>query len=144
MMCESKLIAKGGDDVDIGCGNSFGGEGGDDAGASDIETVNNVMESFGYTETTLSTPAEFKGWIKEYMNAIVLKLREKSIPKEQIQKFKAGAPGICMFFLKQFSEVQYYLGPSFCPESMCFSIWGEGALTPNFYYIMGGMDAIKF
>mmetsp|Transcript_34757 Transcript_34757/g.76676 ORF Transcript_34757/g.76676 Transcript_34757/m.76676 type:complete len:179 (-) Transcript_34757:47-583(-) len=144
MMCESKMISKGGDEVDIGCGNSFGGEGGDEGADSNVEMVNNIMESFGYTETQVGAAADFKAWIKEYMNALVLKKREKGIPKEEIQKFKAGAPGIAMFFLKQFSEVQYYLGPSFAPESMVFSIWGEGATTPNFYFIMGGFDATKF
>mmetsp|Transcript_9575 Transcript_9575/g.15786 ORF Transcript_9575/g.15786 Transcript_9575/m.15786 type:complete len:179 (+) Transcript_9575:80-616(+) len=144
MCCESKNIAKGGEDIDIGCGNSFGGDGGDDAGAAGVETVNNVVDSFQLTETNIDSAMDFKAWIKEYMNAVVLKKREKGIPKEEIQKFKAGAPAIAMFFLKQFSEVQFYLGPSFNPETMVFSIYPDGAVTPRFYYIMGGFNAEKF
>lgn len=145
MMCESKNIVKGGGDVDIGCGNSFGGTGDEDEGVDNVaETVNNVVDGFQYTETQIGTANDFKSWIKEYMNAVVLKLREKGTPKEEIQAFKATAPGIAKFFLKNFSDVQFYLGPSFSPETMVFSIYPEGALTPNFYYIMGGLKSEKF
>jgi hypothetical protein len=146
MMCESKTIEKGGADVDIGCGNSFGGtdEDGDGGADSGVEKVNNVIDGFQYTETQIGSATDFKNWIKEYMNAVVLKLRAAGKPKEDIQKFKAGAPEIAKFFLKNFSDVQFYLGPSFNPESMVFSIYPEGALTPNFYFIMGGFIAEKF
>lgn len=71
-----------------------------------------------YTYVT-GTAADFKSWIKEYMNAVVLKLREKGNykysvtyitpafyiylictyiltgkSKEEIQAFKATAPGM--------------------------------------------------
>lgn len=142
MMCESKMITKN-DDVDVGCGNAFGGE--DEGGAdSTVEQVNNVIDGFQYTETQIGGASDFKAWIKEYMNAVVTKLREKGTPKEQIQAFKATAPNIAKFFLTRFSDVQFYLGPSFAPESMVFSIYPEGALTPNFYYIMGGFIKEKF
>lgn len=32
MMCESKMISKNNDEVDVGCGNAFGGEGVEEAG----------------------------------------------------------------------------------------------------------------
>lgn len=145
MFCESKMISKADGDVDIGCGNAFG-SGGEEAGGADssVQTVNNVIDGFQYSETNLGGVNDFKAWIKEYMNAVVLKLREKGKPKEEIQAFKATAPGIAKFFLKKFSEVQFYLGPSFNSESMVFSIYPEGAIAPNFYYIMGGFAAEKF
>lgn len=144
MMVESKNVVKGGDDVDIGCGNSFGGGDEDEGVDNSAVTVNNIVDSFQYTETTIGSASDFKSWIKEYMNAVVLKLREKGKPKEEIQAFKAAAPGIATFFLKRFSDVQFYLGPSFDPTTMVFSIYPEGAVTPNFYYIMGGLIAEKF
>ena len=144
MMCESKMISKS-DDVDVGCGNAFGGGGEEDGGAdSGVSQVNNVIDGFQYTETQIGTASDFKAWIKEYMNAVVLKLRETGTPKETIQAFKASAPGVAKFFLQNFSDVQFYLGASFCSESMVFSIYPEGAVTPNFYYIMGGFKAEKF
>lgn len=142
------MVAKSSDDVDVGCGNAFGSGGEEDEGGaggdSGVQMVNNVMEGFQYTETQIGGPADFKSWIKEYMNAVVLKLREKGKPKEEIQAFKATAPGIAKFLLTRFSDVQFYLGPSFNSESMVFSIYADGALTPNFYYIMGGFIAEKF
>lgn len=143
MFCESKMIAKAGDDVDIGCGNAFGGEA-EEAGGGDVEKVNNVIESFGYNETQIGTAADFKAWIKDYMNAVRTHMRNKGKAKEEIQAFMAMAPGIAKFFLKNFSEVQFYLGPSFNPESMVFSIYPDGGVTPNFYFIMPGFDATKF
>lgn len=146
MYCESKNIVKNADDVDVGCGNAFGSGGEEDGGGVDstAQTVNNVIDGFQYTETQIGGANDFKAWIKEYMNAVVLKLREKGKPKEEIQAFKASAPNIAKFFLKKFSEVQFYLTASFNSESMVFSIYPEGATTPNFYYIMGGLDAEKF
>ncbi len=139
------MISKGGEEVDIGCGNSFGGdapeEGGGDSG---VEQVNNVIESFQYTETQIGTASDFKAWIKEYMNAVVLAHRAKNTPKEKIQAFKAAAPGIAKYFLTRFSDVQFYLTASFNSESMVFSIFEDGELTPRFYYIMGGILEEKF
>lgn len=144
MMCESKMISKNNDEVDVGCGNAFGGEGAEEAGGDVAAMVNNVVDGFQYTETQIGTASDFKAWIKEYMNAVVLKLRDKKKPKEDIQAFKATAPGIAKFFLSQFSDVQFFLTASFNAETMVFSIYPEGALTPNFYYIMGGLAAEKF
>eukprot|EP01038_Epipyxis_sp_PR26KG_P010910 gene10910-14648_t len=145
MYCESKLITKGGDNIDVGCGNAFGNTAEDDGGVDNtVEQVNNVIDGFQYTETQVGTANDFKTWIKEYMNAVVLKLREKGKPKEEIQAFKASAPNIAKFFLKQYSDVQFFLTASFDCNSMVFSIYPEGSLTPNFYYIMGGLIAEKF
>ncbi len=146
MMCESKNIQKGGDDVDVGCGNAFG-SGGDEGGEgvdNTVQTVNNVIDGFQYTETQIGTANDFKAWIKEYMNLVVTKLREAGKPKEEIQAFKASAPNVAKFFLSKFSDVQFYLGPSFDSQTMVFSIYEDGALTPNFYFIMGGLIAEKF
>ena len=142
MMCESKNVAVGGDDIDIGCGNSFGGSG-EEEGAEDVQTVNNIIERFSYTETQLGA-ADFKAWIKEYMVALRGKMRTAGVEKEKIQAFMATAPGIAKFFLKNFSDVQFYLGPSFCADTMCFAMYNGEALTPNFYYIMEGVDETKF
>jgi hypothetical protein len=135
------------DDVDVGCGNAFGSGGEEDEGgaaAGGPTQVNNIIDGFQYTETQVGTASDFKSWIKEYMNAVVLKLREKGKPKEEIQAFKALAPGIAKFLLSNFSDLQFYLGPSFDSNSMVFSMYDEGALTPKFYYILGGFDVEKF
>ncbi len=145
---ESKMIPKSSDDVDVGCGNAFGSGGeeeeGGAPGGSGPEMVNNVISGFQYTETQIGSANDFKSWIKEYMNLVVTKLREKGKPKEEIQAFKALAPNIAKYFLTRFSDVQFYLGPSFDSQTMVFSIYEEGATTPNFYYILGGYNIEKF
>lgn len=142
-MCVSKMVQEAGDDVDVGCGNAFGGEA-EEAGASDAVMVNNVVKGFSYTETQMSSATELKAWLKEYMMAVRTKLREANTPKEEIQAFMGCASGIAKFLIKNFSDVQFYLGPSFSPESMVFSIYPEGAVTPNFYFIMAGFKAEKY
>lgn len=144
MYCESKMVAKGGDDVDIGCGNAFGGDAEDAGGPAGVEMVNNVIDGFQYNETQIGTATDFKAWIKDYMNAVRTKMRDAGKAKEEIQAFMAMAPGIAKFFLKRFSDVQFYLGPSFNPESMVFSIYPDGSTTPCFYYIMPGFTKEKF
>ena len=119
-MVESKNVVKGGDDVDIGCGNSFGGGDEDEGVDAAAVTVNNIIDSFQYTETQVGSATDFKAWIKEYMNAVVTKLREKGKAKEDIQAFKACAPGIATFFLKNFKDVQFYLGKFTYISKCCY------------------------
>ena len=78
------------------------------------------------------------------MNAIRTHMRSKGKDKEEIQAFMATAPGIAKFLLKNFNDLQFYLGPAFNPETMVFSMYPEGAVAPNFYYISQGFDQVKF
>jgi len=147
MMCESQLVSSGDGDIDVGCGNAFGGASEEDAagGAPTGATmVNNIIHGFNYTETQIGSASDFKAWIKEYMNAVRAALKAKGKEKEEIQAFMATATPIAKFFLKNFSGLQFYLGPSFNSETMVFSLYPEGATTPNFYYIMAGYTAEKF
>ena len=96
MMIESKMISKS-DDVDVGCGDAFGG--GDADGPIDTsQMVNNVIDSFQLTEYQMGSQADFKSWIKEYMNAIRTQMKEKGLGKEKIQEFMGKAQGtICSY-----------------------------------------------
>lgn len=143
MMVESKNIPKGDDNVDIGCGNEFGGAGEEDAPDPNIEMVNNIVESFHYTQTSMDG-AGFKAWLKDYMGAILEKMKAADKPVEERKAFKARAANIAKFFLSQFKDVDFYLGESFNADSMIFSIYSEGALYPNFYYIMDGLKEEKY
>lgn len=146
MMCESKMVSKS-DDVDVGCGNAFGGGGEDDEGAGPADTkamVNNVIDSFSYTETSIGSPNDLKSWLKEYFPAVREKLREKGKPKEYIQTFMGQASGIAKFLISNFSDLQFYLSASFNSETMVFSMYIGESTTPNFYYIMAGYEAEKF
>ena len=106
--------------------------------------MNNIVDRFGYTETQIGTASDFKGWLKDYMMSVRAKLREAKKDKEEIQAFMSTASGIAKYFITRFKDVQFFLGPSFDANAMVFSIYEDGALTPNFYYIMAGMIEEKF
>ena len=50
----------GGDDVDVGCGNAFGGA--EEEAGTDVEMVNNVINAFQYTETQIGEKSDLKEW----------------------------------------------------------------------------------
>jgi hypothetical protein len=56
-----------------------------------------------------------KWWKLKNIN---MNFRDKKKPKEDIQAFKATAPGIAKFFLSQFSDVQFFITASFNAETM--------------------------
>ena len=91
----------------------------------------------------MGTASDFKAWIKEYMQAVVAKLKEKGKTKEELQAFRAGAPAIATYFLSHFNDLQFYLGPSFDSSSMVFSIYEGENETPTFFYIEGGYVIYK-
>jgi hypothetical protein len=64
LFTESKNVTKSDGEIDIGCGNSFGGGGEDDAGASEAQSVNNFIDAFQLTETQIGTANDLKGWLK--------------------------------------------------------------------------------
>jgi hypothetical protein len=148
-MVVSKLVPKAGDNVDIGCGNAFGSTDaeGEEGGAAPADNtpqmVNNVVDKFSYTQTDLDV-AGFKGWLKEFMNQLLEKMKAKNVPVDDRKAFRERAANIGKFLLTNFKDLEFYLGPSFCPDSMIFSIYPEGATAPNFYYIMDGLDRQKF
>lgn len=142
MMTTSKQIPKSDDDVDIGCGNAFGG---DEPAAADpnVEMVNNVVDKFSYTQTELSA-TQFKSWLKEYMGALLEKMKAANVPVDDRKAFRERAANAGKFFLSNFKELDFYLGPSFSPESMVVAMYPEGAVAPNFYFIMDGLNKDKF
>ena len=139
-MVESRNIAKGGDNFDIGANPAEGEEAEVD---NNVEMVNNVVESFGYTATSMDGNG-LKSWLKDFMGSILEIMKKKDAPVEDRKAFKARAAVIAKFLLQNFKELEFYLGPSFNPESMVFSMYAEGALYPNFYYILDGMKEEKF
>ena len=110
---------------------------------NDIEMVNNVVDSFGYTQTSLDGNG-FKGWLKDFMGAILEIMKKKDAPIDDRKAFKARAANIAKYLLSNFKDLEFYLGPSFNPESMVFSMYDEGAHYPSFYYIKDGLKEEKF
>jgi len=142
-MTTSKMVPADDNNVDIGCGNAFGGD--EDAGpAADIEMVNSVVKGFDLQMTDLGGSANFKAWMKDYMGAILEKMKAKDVPVDDRKAFRARAANIGKFFLSNYKDLDFYLGPSFNPEAlMVVSMYEGESVNPNFYFILDGMDVVK-
>ena len=148
-MVETKMVPAGDGEIDIGCGNAFGGDTEDAGPAEEVEMVVNLIKSFQLTETVYGSASEFKGYLKDYAGAILEKLKEQKekgkIDQEVIKEWRTvDAPACAKFLLKKFSELQFYMGPSFNPESLVFSYYPDGATTPNFVFVRKGFATMKF
>ncbi|TDH66557.1 uncharacterized protein CCR75_006084 [Bremia lactucae] len=143
---ESKMVAKGADNVDIGCGDAFGG---DDAQVDDsVETVNNIIDDsigFGYIETGFETRAELKTYLKSYFRKIMKHLKSTGVDEETLNRFKTDAPEIVKYLVSMFKELQFYMFKSCDSEAgLAYAYYPEGALAPTFCYIKWGLKEVKF
>nr|AFA52588.1 hypothetical protein [Vaucheria litorea] len=141
---ESEIIVKGGDNVDIGCGNSFGGGGADEIVDDSVEKVNNIISSFNLSECPFGSRNEFKEYLKEYVKKVRTALKDSGTPQPQIKAFMAIAPDMVKFLLENYKEYQFYTGSSYDPSgAMAFAYYKEGALTPSFVFIEAGLKVTK-
>ena len=141
---ESSMNSKGSENIDIGCGNAFGG-GEDDNELTSSEKVNNIIESFKYTEVPFSNKTEFKQYLKDYVRSVRAKLKEKGTPQPEIKEFMAQAPSIVMFLMSKFSDMQTFAGESMTAEGgMAFGYYKENAHCPTFLYIKKALESEKF
>ena len=141
---ESSMKTKGSESIDIGCGNSFGG-GEEEIADNSVEKVNDIIDSFSYTEVPFGNKQEFKEYITSYMRSIRTKLKEKGTPQVEIKEFMTQAPGMVKFLLGKFSDMQTFAGESLSAEGgMGFGFYKDGAHCPSFVYITKALVAEKF
>lgn len=143
---ESAMVAVGGD-VDIGCGNAFGGGGEEEETDSDVVKENNISGSsgFGYMEMPFGSKNEFKTWFKEYVRKLRQELKGAGVPVEDIKGFMDQAPTFFKWLLEKFDDLQFFVSKSMNPDGgIVFSYYKDGALTPTFIYIEKGYKVCKF
>jgi len=96
-------------EVDVGCGNAFGGkneeeeEGGNNAQNQNIQKVNDLIDGFGYEVYNISKEDYKNYYIKDY-----LKKALEKVPKDRHVDFKAGVQAFVKFLLTQFGEFTIY------------------------------------
>lgn len=141
---ESSNIVKGEDNIDIGCGNAFGSTEEEQVDSS-VEKVNNIVDSFKYTEIPFGSKGELKEYLKTYVRAVRAKLKEIGLPQPEIKEFMAQAPAIVMFILSKYNDMQTFAGESMDPDAgMAFGYYKDGAVSPTFIYITKALTAEKF
>ena len=138
---QSKYITKGGENIDIGCGNAFGGNEDDNDGGDATEKVLDVMDVFQYQESPF-TKKDYQNYIKTYMKKVKDFLQEKK--PERVQPFMAGATEMVKFVLKNFDEFTFYTPQSYdCENIMILSYYKGEEETPRFLYFADGLREVK-
>mmetsp|Transcript_5097 Transcript_5097/g.7041 ORF Transcript_5097/g.7041 Transcript_5097/m.7041 type:complete len:181 (+) Transcript_5097:141-683(+) len=143
---ESRTIAVGGDNVDIGCGNAFGGE--EEELDDNVEKENNIISEsagFGYTEMPFNSKAEFKAYLKDYVRKVRSKMKSDGVEVEKIKQMMAEAPIFVKWLISMYSELQFYCGRAVDPEAtMVFAYYKGENINPHFVYMKWGLKEVKF
>ncbi|KAG9411550.1 tRNA 2'-phosphotransferase [Aphanomyces cochlioides] len=142
----SKTVTKGGVNVDVGCGDAFGGA--EEEVDDSVETVNNIIDEsvgFGYTETGFNSKADLKTYLKSYFRKIMKHLKSTNASDEKLEAFKSDAQEIVKALVALYDDLQYYMFRSMDTEAgMAFSYYKDGDTTPTFLYIKWGLKEVKF
>ncbi len=129
--------------VDIGCGNAFGGEeeGGD--GEEPAEKVIDVAFNAGLVETPFSK-SDFMTFIKNYLKNMVAYLKENG-KENRVADFQKGAQNFVKSVVPKFDDFTFYLGTSESMDgALVLSFWeNEEAAGPMFYFFKDGLKEIK-
>lgn len=100
---EAKYVVKGGENVDIGRGNGFGGGGEDEETDDKVEKVLDVVDAFRLN-TTSFTKKDYMTYIKEYMKKVKAKLEETN--PDRVKPFMTGAAEMVKWIIKTFDEFE--------------------------------------
>lgn len=73
---KTSWVVKGEDNIDIGCGNAFGGPSEDQGGNANVEKVLDVIDIFKYEETSHDV-ASFTAYFKVYMKKLLTYIEGK-------------------------------------------------------------------
>jgi hypothetical protein len=130
--------------VDIGCGNAFGGDEEDGAGDSQpSEQVIDVVYNSNLVETQLSSDdlaVAMSAYLKKVVTYLVENKKDARIPD-----FKKGASAFYKFVKGKFDEFTFYTGSSESTDgTIIFSYWEkEDAAGPVFFFFKDGLREVK-
>ncbi len=104
---QSKMIIPKDVEVDVGCGNAFGGkneeeEEGGAGNAQEVQKVNDIIDGFKYEHYNMDKDG-FKEYIREYLKFVLPK-----VPENRVADFKAGAQAFVKFVLANFKDFVIY------------------------------------
>ena len=154
---ETTRIVVGGGEVDIGCGNEFGGGGGDEEVDDAQETVLNIVANHEL-KTIEYTKKEYKTMMKMYWKNLKEKLEaavesadsdwEKDQAKAAFKSFKTNFPALKEFVkevvVANYDEFEFYTSESMNPEGIIIPARYIGeSITPTFYFFKDGLNEEK-
>lgn len=143
MVVPSRMIAKGGDDVDIGRGNEFGGGGEDEGVDNTVERVNEIISGFSLQETSF-TKKEYVAVAKAYMQKLKKFLTEQESPR--INDFMQGATTFVKWVVANFDEFKFYTGANYDQSAMIVLSYYKNPEddAPHFLFIKDGLREEKY
>lgn len=146
---QSRMVVKGDVNVDVGCGNAFGGkneeeEEGGATGSAPVEKVNDLVDAFGYEETSFEK-ADWQKAFKDFVKEILEKRTANGESAEAIAKFKANAGNFVKYISSKFADLTIYTPKDYdCTHSLAYSYWkNEEDEAPVFIYYLDGCKGIK-
>lgn len=101
---QSAEIVKGDEKIDVGCGNAFGDQAAEEP-AEEVYKVNNIIDSFGYQETTF-TKALYGKYVKDYMKRVLDHLTAKR--PDRVEAFKKGAQEMAKWIIANYDDFTLY------------------------------------
>lgn len=140
---KSNYVVKGEDNVDIGCGNAFSNPDAEaDTGGKQPEKVLDVLDTFGYQETTFDAPSYSK-YLKGYMKKLLEHITAKN-PK-RVDAFKAGAKEMATWIMNNFNDFTFYTPKDYDSDNIIILSYIKGEdLSPTFVYFMDGLKGEKY
>ena len=134
--------------VDIGCGNAFGGGEAEEepaaAGGEGVEMVLDVVANSELKQVNMSKK-EFMAYIKDYFKKIIAYLEENG-KKDRVDGFKKGAQAFIKYIIPKYDEIELYTGANGENEDgeivggICISYWeNDEDKGPMFYFFKDGL-----
>ena len=130
--------------IDVGCGNAFGGAEEDDGGAdAGGEKVLDIEYNHNLAKTSFSKP-EFMALVKPFLKNLKAKLVEQK-KEDRVEKFMAGAQNFIKKVVSDFDAWEFYTGASESLEgSIVLAFWeDESASGPVFYLFNDALKEVK-
>lgn len=142
------MVLKQDAEVDIGCGNAFGGtndeegEAGGNGGQDNAFKVIDLVDAFGYHETIFDLSG-FGDYFKAYMKKVLAWLQANK--PDRVDPFKAGAKDFFIWAKQNFGELSFYTGSSYDMENLIVMSYYKKPEdpAPTFIYMMDGFKSYK-
>ena len=135
--------------VDIGCGNAFGGGEEEQAGgaAAPQEKVIDVIYNANLQQFFMSK-SEFMAYIKDYFGRVVKYLEENG-KADRVPTFKKGCTAFIKFIVPKFDDIEIYVGASKHEDDdlsggLAISYWeDDSAAGPVVYFFKDALKEVK-
>ena len=136
---QSKNMSAGGDAIDTGGGNEFGGAG-EDEGADDAVVMVDAVEFTFKLQAFDMSKAGIKEWGKSYFGGVRSWMKSKGKdPEAVIKPMMAAAPGVLKFFMSKCADCEFLINEDFNVEgAICMREWTEAGQV--YYFANGGLD----